>query len=213
MTTKKRTIERYRKRAILFHWAHTVAFVILIVTGIAMFLPGIGPTGGYSTGIVHRIAAVLFITSPVIYVICEPRGVSRFCREMFTWGKDDLKWLRAAPDYYFGGTESSMHPQDRMNTGQKIWQLVIFGTGIVFLITGAIMWFFKPVIIPVAYQWILFAHGIAFVMVLVMFLVHLYLSVFHPRMRESFLSMMDGKVSPSYAESHYRKWYEEIRDS
>ncbi|MCP4608610.1 MAG: hypothetical protein GY845_07840, partial [Planctomycetes bacterium] len=137
---QKRTIERYSKRTILFHWAHVIAFVILVITGATMFLPGIGPSGGYSTGIIHRIAAVAFITPAVIYAIYKPRNMLLFCREMFTWKTDDLKWFRAAPIYYFEGSEDSMPPQDRINTGQKMWQLVIFGTGIIFLITGTAMW-------------------------------------------------------------------------
>jgi formate dehydrogenase subunit gamma len=173
-----------------------------------MFLPWTGPSGGYSTGIIHRIAAVAFIASPLVYAYYEPGSIVRFCREIFIWTKDDLKWLRAAPAYYFGGPEESMPPQDRINTGQKFWQLGIFGTSFVFLITGTTMWFFKPIIGVTVYQWILFAHGITFIIVIVMFLVHVYMGVFHPRMGESLRSMLDGKVSPSYARSHYRKWYD-----
>ncbi len=91
---QKRTIERYSKRTILFHWVHVIAFVILVITGATMFLPGIGPSGGYSTGIIHRIAAVAFITPPVIYAIYKPRNMLLFCREMFTWKTNDLKWFR-----------------------------------------------------------------------------------------------------------------------
>ncbi len=209
---EKRTIERYSKRTILFHWVHVIAFVLLVISGAVMFLPGIGPSGGYFIGIIHRIAAVIFITCPVSYAIYKPDSMLRFCREIFIWNKDDLKWFRVAPAYYFGGDEDSMPPQDMINTGQKMWRMVIFGTGIVFLITGTVLWFFKPALAPAIYQWILFIHGIAFIIVFVMFLIHLYMGLFHPRMRESFPSMLDGKVSPSYAKSHYRKWYDRIID-
>jgi len=177
-----------------------------------MFLPGIGPSGGYFIGTVHRIAAVAFIAPPAIYAIYEPSSLLRFCRETFIWNKDDIKWFRAAPAYYFGGGKEGMPPQDKINTGQKMWQLVIFGTGIVFLITGAVMWFYKPSLALAIYQWILFTHGIAFIIVFVMFLVHLYMGLFHPMTRDSLRSMLDGKVSPSYAKSHYRKWYDRIMD-
>lgn len=109
-----------------------------------------------------------------------------------------------------GGTEEQMPPQGRLNTGQKIWQLVILGTGCVFLVTGATMWFFRSKIAIDVYLWLLFIHGIAFVVVSVMFLVHIYVAVLHPRMRGSLPSILDGKVSPSYAKRHYRKWYDKL---
>ena len=208
---ENRTVERYRKRTVLFHWAHAASFAILLLTGTVMFLPGTGPSGGDSIAIVHRIAAVIFIAMPALYAFYEPKAAAGFIRETIFWGKEDLKWLIAAPDHYFGGPEDKMPPQARLNTGQKVWQLVIIGTGFVFLVTGAIMWLFKSRIAIDAYQWVLFVHGTAFVIVFVMFLVHFYMGVFHPGMRESLPSMLDGKISPSYAKRHYRKWYDKVR--
>jgi len=43
-----------------------------------------------------------------------------------------------------------------------------------------------------------------------MLIVHAVLGALHPRMSESLRSMITGKVSRSYAKSHYGKWYEEI---
>ena len=43
--------------------------------------------------------------------------------------------------------------------------------------------------------------------VLFTFLAHFYLATLHPRFDESLSSMTDGKVSSSYAQKHYSKWY------
>ena len=207
---ENRTIERYRKRTVLLHWVHSASFVILIVTGGVLFLPGIGPIAGGAIGIIHRIAVVIFVAVPVLHALYEPRTALGFVKDALAWTKDDLKWFLAAPGYYFGGPEEKMPAQDRVNAGQKLWELVILATGAVFLATGSVLWFFRwSVPIPV-YQWTLFVHGIAFVIVLVMFLVHLYLAVLHPRFRESLRSMLDGRVSPSYARRHHRRWYDRI---
>jgi formate dehydrogenase subunit gamma len=182
----------------------------LIVTGGVLFLPGLGPVGGGAIGIIHRIAVVIFVVVPVLHALYEPKTALGFVKDALAWTKDDLKWFLAAPGYYFGGPEEKMPAQDRVNAGQKLWELVILATGAVFLATGSVLWFFRwSVPIPV-YQWTLFVHGIAFVIVLVMFLVHLYLAVLHPRFRESLRSMLDGRVSPSYAKRHYRRWYDRI---
>jgi len=205
-----RTIERYVKRTLLLHWVHSASFIILTVTGAIMFLPGIGPLGGRSIGIVHRIGVVIFVAVPVLHSFREPKTAIGFVKEALAWGKNDLKWLLAAPGYYFGGPEEKMPAQDRVNAGQRLWELVTIVTGAVFLATGTILWFFRWGVPIHVYQWTLFIHGIAFVIVLVMFLLHLYMGVLHPRFRESLRSMLDGRVSPSYAKRHYRRWYDKI---
>jgi hypothetical protein len=34
------------------------------------------------------------------------------------------------------------------------------------------------------------------------------LGVFHPRFKEAFRAILDGKISPSYARAHYPLWFE-----
>jgi len=207
---KKRTVKRYSKSGILFHWIFSSIVILLVITGIEMFIPGRSSGSGYATYIIHRIAAALFIAVPILYSLIAPRAAVGFLKETFNWGKEDLKWLATAPDYYFGGSGNNMPHQDRLNTGQKMWQLVLFTTTIVFLITGAIMWFFRSAIAVNIYQWLLFLHGAAFVVLLFMLLLHLYMSILHPHMRGSIYSMIDGKVSSSYVREHHRKWYDRI---
>jgi formate dehydrogenase subunit gamma len=204
----KRTVKRYRKLAIVLHWLHAAAFLILLFTGAVTFFRGEGFSSFYFAKILHRVAAILFMAVPVLNYLLDPRAVLDFIRETFTWNRDDLEWLKAAPDYYFGGAEERMPPQGRVNTGQKAWQVIILFTGLVFVATGITLWGFRYALALPVYQWLLFVHGTAFVAVVLMFIVHVYLGVFHPRSSESLHSMLDGKISPDYASKHYRKWYE-----
>jgi len=203
-----RTIQRYEIRTILFHWVHAGLFLVLLITGFIMFLPTGASSGGYAVGVLHKVAAVIFTVLSVRHAISHPRKALTFIKGTFIWGIDDLKWFFAAPGYYFGGSPEKIPPQGHINTGQKMWQLVILITGPVLLVSGTIIWFFRSSIELATYQWILFAHGIAFVVLVVMFLVHIYMGLLHPAMRESLPSMLDGKISEEYASSHYRKWYE-----
>ncbi|MFC1928573.1 formate dehydrogenase subunit gamma [Chloroflexota bacterium] len=212
--TELRIVERFKKRTIWFHWIHTASFLILIVTGAILFFPGIGgPAAGGMTRLIHRIAVVIFVASPVIYFLLNPRMTLHFIKETLTWGKEDLDWVQAAPLYYFGGAEERMPPQEHVNTGQKMWQFIVLGTGILFLISGLIMWFLKDVVSTGLFQWCIIVHDIAFLLAFLMLLVHIYLGIIHPRMTESLRSMWDGKISKKYASSHYGKWYEEISAS
>ena len=209
--TEARVVERFKKRTIWFHWIHTAAFLVLLVTGAILFLPGLGgPAAGGLTRSIHRIAVVFFVGVPIVYFIINPRMSLHFIKETFTWSKSDFQWISRAPDYYFGGAEDKMPPQGHVNTGQKMWQFVVLVTGILFLISGIFMWFLKDSLSPGIFQWSVIVHDVAFILALLMLLVHVYLGVIHPRMTESLRSMWDGKISRTYARNHYGKWYDEV---
>ncbi|MFC1926141.1 formate dehydrogenase subunit gamma [Chloroflexota bacterium] len=209
--TEARVVERFKKRTIYFHWVHTAAFLVLLITGAILFFPGLGGlTSGGATRLIHRIAVVVFVAAPLAYFAFNPKMSLHFIKETLTWSKDDIKWLGKAPDYYFGGAEDKMPPQGHVNTGQKMWQVVVLLTGALFLITGLFMWFFKDTLASGVFQWCLLIHDIAFILAITMLFVHVYLSFIHPRMTESLRSMLDGKISVKYAKHHYGKWYDEV---
>jgi formate dehydrogenase subunit gamma len=207
--TEPRLVERFRKRTIWLHWIHTASFLALIITGAILFIPGSGaPAAGGLTRLIHRIAVVIFAGVPLTYFIFNPKLSFHFIKESLTWGKDDIIWVTRAPDYYFGGAEDNMPPQGHINTGQKMWQLIVLGTGALFLATGFVMWFLKDTVAPGFFQWCVVGHDVAFILAFLMLLVHIYLGIIHPRMTESLRSMGDGKISVTYAKDHYGKWYD-----
>lgn len=206
---RPRTIRRFRKRAIWTHWLHTASFIVLLTTGFIMFFHLTAFAGDQTIKVLHRAAAVIFVMIPVLYSIIDPGTTLIFLKEAFLWGRDDLGWEKTAANYYFGG-KAHMPPQDRINAGQKIWQLIVVLTGLLFVFSGAILWFFRLKIDVGLYQGVLLVHAITFILVLVWFLWHAYLATLHPRFPESLPSMLNGKVSEPYAAEHYRKWYDRI---
>ncbi len=208
-------IERYRKPVRILHWVHAGAFTVLFLTGLVLFIPQLGFLAQDSwTRLIHRIAAAIFIIAPLIYVPLNWKSSWKGIKEAFNWGMDDLGWLMAAPSYYFLANEEAMPPQDHMNTGQKMWWLMVVVFGFVFVITGIVMWAFKTIAPPALLEWMVLIHDIAFIVTGVMFFVHIYLSVIHPLMRPlrtgAWSSMARGKVSAHYAKSHHGKWYDKI---
>ena len=204
-------VEKYRKPIRILHWIHSGAFVLLFLTGLILFIPGLGflAEDGY-TRIIHRVGAVIFIVIPIIYLIINPAAVGKGLKKAFTWGSEDMGWLKAAPAYYFLGKEGDMPPQGEMNTGQKLWWLMTIVFGIIFVITGLIMWFAKTTAAPGLLQWMTFIHDVAFIVTGAMFLLHIYLGVFHPMMTEAWSSITGGKISEEYAKKHHAKWYAEV---
>jgi cytochrome b subunit of formate dehydrogenase len=127
-------------------------------------VPGLGGVAaGGVTRIIHRICIIFFVGVPVLYGLFNPRATWHFIKETLTWGKEDLGWLTAAPGYYFLNREDKMPPQGHVNSGQKMWQFVVLLTGIVFVISGAIMLFFKGIVSPAVFQWSVIAHDIAYI--------------------------------------------------
>jgi formate dehydrogenase subunit gamma len=208
-------IERYRKPTRILHWVHGGAFVVLFITGLILFIPPLGFLAEDSwTRVLHRVAAAIFMIAPLIYIPMNWKATLKGIKEAFTWGKEDLGWVRAAPRYYFLCDEEAMPPQEHMNTGQKLWWLMVIVFGTAFLITGLIMWVFKTTAPAVLLQWCVIFHDIAFIAMGSMFFVHIYLSVIHPLMRPlrtgAWSSMARGKVAAEYARTHHTKWYERV---
>jgi len=204
-------VEKYRKPIRILHWIHSGAFVLLFLTGLILFIPGLGflAEDGY-TRIIHRVGATIFIVIPIIYLIINPAAVGRGLKKAFTWGSEDMGWLKAAPAYYFLGKEEDMPPQGEMNTGQKMWWFMTIVFGLIFVVTGLIMWFAKTTAAPGLLQWMTFIHDVAFIVTGAMFLLHIYLGVFHPMMNEAWSSITGGKISAEYAKKHHAKWYTEL---
>jgi len=204
-------VEKYRKPIRILHWIHSGAFVLLFLTGLIIFIPGLGFLAEDSwTRVIHRVGAAIFVIIPIIYLVINPKSVGQGLKKAFTWGNGDMGWLKAAPRYYFLGDEKEMPPQGEMNTGQKLWWFLTLVFGVIFVITGAVMWFAKLSAPAAVLQWMVFVHDVAFIVTGAMLLLHIYLGVFHPMMTEAWNSMTGGKISTEYAKKHHAKWYAEI---
>ena len=207
-------IERFTPTARWVHWVHTAAFIELALSGFLIYLPWFGPWMAGSVGawirVIHRAGVVVFVLPPIVYAVLHPARTWYFFKEAFTWERDDFGWMKAAPGYYFGSDARLMPPQGYINTGEKLFRLaMIFGVA-AFVVTGAIMWFFKGMVAPVVYQWSLLIHDVCFILALCFLFLHVQLAMLHPRMDEGLLAMIDGKVSGLYAKSHHGKWYDQI---
>jgi formate dehydrogenase subunit gamma len=198
----------------LVHWLHTGAFALLMLTGIMIYVPWFSRTmasgeGGYVIRLLHRVGAVAFMLVPVIYIFFTPREWAAAMKRIFTWGKEDLGWARAAPAYYFLGDEEAMPPQDKYNTGQKLFYLVVVLCMAAFIGTGLVMWFGKGAVPAWMFQWSVFVHDLCTVAYGAFFLVHFVLSVMHPLMKGAINGMLFGWMPEEYVKHHHAKYYQQ----
>ncbi len=204
-------VEKYSKPTRILHWVHLVSFCILFLTGLVLFIPALGIIAQDSwTRVLHRVVAVIFIIAPLVYIPMNWKSTKEGLKLAFSWGADDIGWLKAAPRYYFTGDEQAMPPQGAMNTGQKLWWFIVLVSGVLFTITGLVMWFAKTSASPAVLQWMVFVHDIAFIVAGTMLLLHIYLGLMHPLMTEAWKAIYKGTISVGYAKKHHAKWYEEI---
>jgi formate dehydrogenase subunit gamma len=204
------------------HWLHTAAFAVLMVTGVMIYVPWFGNSvatgaGGHAVRLIHRIGAIAFMLVPICYLLFDPKGLFAAMKRVFTWGKEDLGWLRAAPAYYFRGDEEAMPPQDKYNTGQKLFYLVVVVCMVGFIVTGLILWFGKGTVLASLvvprwmFQWSVFIHDLCTIAYGAFFLVHFVLSVMHPLMKGALNGMLFGWMPREYVKHHHAKYYEELQ--
>ena len=80
-------VERYRKPTRILHWVHLCAFVTLFLTGLVLFIPGLGVLAQDSwTRVIHRIASVVFVVAPLAYTSMNWKATMSGIKNAFTWG-------------------------------------------------------------------------------------------------------------------------------
>ena len=210
-------IQKYSIAARIFHWVHAAAFICLILTGIVLIFEPVTflAIGGWSR-LIHRIAAIIFILAPLIELLSNKKTALVSVKRAFQWGKEDLDWVMAMPGYYFLSDETALPPQEEMNTGQKLWFLCLLILGPVLVITGVLMWTLRTPVAQPVFQLAVTIHDFAFIVVFLMFLIHLYLDVIHPMTRirgGSYRAMTSGMITRDFARTHHQRWYERTRNN
>ncbi len=200
-------IKRYRKRTVWFHWLYTISFLTLMLTGGVVAQDTI-------LRVIHRIAAATFVAGPVLFFIVNPRTSIQFLKLSFSWSKYDLISIKSLARHYSSRSTKNVPPQGFVDSGQKAWQLAVIIAHVLFVTTGAGMWFrSSDSISSDQFGWLVIMHDFAFIISGLMLALHVYLKVMHPRTRESLGAMLSGRISSDYARKYHRKWYDEVTKS
>jgi formate dehydrogenase subunit gamma len=197
------------------HWTHVVSTIILIVTGLFVFVPvlgeGVGKDALYIIRVVHRIVAVIFIAVPVVMALYKPKSFARQIKLTFApWDEDDKTFLRRFIPYLFAPKKIHMPKQHETKSGQRVADTGLVLFALLISISGIILWagkYVNPAIIPYA----LVLHDISFVMLSIVGLSHAYLGlgVFQPYRGMPRVMFGDGLISESDARYHWGYWAEE----
>jgi formate dehydrogenase subunit gamma len=172
------------------HWVNAAAFLLLLVTGLALYIPALEVLVGRRPLLkdIHFWTGVCWIPAlAIVALLGDRRGLARTAR--------DVEVLRPS----------------RFNVGQKVNAVITAAFTVLFLVSGLLLWLgerdtrFRFASTVVLHDGLFFA---AFAL----FVGHLYLAVIHPATRHSLRGMTLGSVSEEWAQTHYPRWIES-RDS
>lgn len=209
-------IKRHNFWARFVHWAYAVFGIVLLITGLPLFVPGLGRALGFellqTSSNVHMIFGILFVVVPLIGYLAKPSNLKHIVQNLFRrWDKDDVDFMKFFPLYLFNPKKYNMPKQHYIKSGQRASDMVMYLLIVIFMLSGVLM-LLGVNLIPV---WLFaiakFAHQVAFVIFAILLVIHIFLGagIFQPYRRVSRGMFGDGLVSESDALYHWGHWAEE----
>lgn len=203
----KELLLRYRIGQRVVHALLASSFLLLLITGLALIVPFMQPLAqnGMSR-IVHRVAAVLFMAVPIVYLVVDWRGAMELVKESFTYDRDDLEWAKKSYRYFFGKAVN-MPPQGRLNAGQKVHHAGVIIFSALVVVSGLMLWFGKGYMGPWGLSMSALLHDVAMFVLTILLVGHLYFTYVYKAMS----SMTTGYVPVEDAKIEHPKWVEELQ--
>jgi formate dehydrogenase subunit gamma len=198
-------IVRYTAGTRINHWIVAISFVLLALSGLALFHPALFWLtnlfgGGPWTRILHPFIGCVMVAA--FYLL----GV-HFWRDNLMQQRDWI-WLRKINDVV-ANREEKLPDVGRYNAGQKLlfFTLVVCLVGL--LLSGIVIWrvYFSAFFpIEVIRAGALLHAFFAFVLISAI-IVHIYAGIW---VKGSVRAMTRGWVTPGWAWKHHRAWFREV---
>jgi formate dehydrogenase subunit gamma len=202
-TPPERRLARFGRTERAVHWVHASAFLVLLATGLCLYLPSLAELVGRRPLFksIHIYTAIAWAVALVLVVaLGDRRALRRTAREIDRFDADDRRWLR-----------TRRAPQGRLNAGQKLNAIVTAAFAILFSVTGFFLWYgerdtrFRLPAALLVHDWLMDVS-------LVLFAGHLFLAVIYPKTRHSLNGITRGWVDEEWALEHHRTWAEQARE-
>ena len=202
---KRDVIQRYDDAERINHWIVAITFILLALTGLALFHPAMFFLtslfgGGTWTRILHPfIGLVMFIAFLALAL--------RVWRANLL-DKNDEQWLRQWEDVV-NNREDRLPEVGRYNAGQKVLFWLMVGCLTVLLLSGIVIWrpYFAPVFDITVIRIAVVLHALAAFLLILGIIVHVYAAIW---VKGSVRAMMRGYVTPAWAKKHHPGWYKEV---
>jgi formate dehydrogenase subunit gamma len=190
MATRRSRLPRFSRTERAFHWVHAAAFLVLLGSGLCLYLPSLAELVGRRPLLkdVHIYTAVAWLVALVlIFVFGDQESLVDTAREV-----------------------NELTPS-RMNVGQKLNTIVTAAFAVLFTVTGFFLWYgerntrFRMPQALLVHDWLMYVSFFLFVG-------HLFLAVIYPKTRHSLNGMTRGWVDADWALVNHPEWASELRN-
>jgi formate dehydrogenase subunit gamma len=198
-------IERYRPSDCFNHWLIALTFILLALSGLALFHPSMFWLtalfgGGQWTRILHPWIGVVMFVAFLLFSL-------RFARDN-GMGREDWRWLGRIRDVVTN-REENLPEMGRYNAGQKVlfWVLVVLMLAL--LLSGIVIWYeyFAPYFTVGQRRVAAVVHAVAAFLIILGIIVHIYSAYW---LKGSIPAMTRGTVTRAWARKHHPAWYREV---
>jgi len=180
--------------------------LLMAISGLTLLLTGFGFLYQKELGWLNTIFGGIQLAKGIhnwggiVFIISLVFSLGTWLPECFKWSEEDSKWLGMLGGYL--SRDSEPPPQGKINAGQKLAGLAIFGGGVLLAVSGLIMWLSTPTA-----GWVLL-HTIAFLLYAVLVPLHIYMAT--AANPGTFRIMTRGDIPLSWAKKKHAKWVREI---
>ncbi|HUL58878.1 MAG TPA: cytochrome b/b6 domain-containing protein [Anaeromyxobacteraceae bacterium] len=196
-----RLVRRYGLAQRVLHWIGVGSFLLLLLSGLALFHPlGALAAGGYSR-VLHRLAAVPFAVLPLVYAVLLPAEARALIAESLTYGPRERAWLKRLPAYVMGRTHG-LPPQGRLNAGQKLHHAATFFMFATVSGSGAVLWLAKGHLGAAGLAAAAIVHDLSMLGLTVLMVGHVYFTFLYGALP----AMWTGWVTEEYARMEHADW-------
>jgi formate dehydrogenase subunit gamma len=198
-------IVRYTPNERTNHWITAISFILLALSGLAMFHPAMSWLyallgGGQWTRILHPFIGVVMFLSFLILAL-------RFWHHNYL-DRNDIQWMKQIDDV-LANREDKLPEIGKYNAGQKLLFFTMVICLLLLLASGIVIWrryfsFYFPIeIIRLSAV----VHAAAAFVLIVGIVVHIYAAIW---IKGSVGAMTRGTVTYGWARKHHPRWFKEI---
>ncbi|BAN25784.1 formate dehydrogenase subunit gamma [Caballeronia insecticola] len=199
-----RLILRYTPNERTNHWITAITFVLLALSGLAMFHPSMSWLyavfgGGQWTRILHPFVGCVMFLSFIILAL-------RFWHHNYL-DRNDVQWMKQIDDV-LANREDRLPEIGKYNAGQKLLFFVMVASLVLLLLSGIVIWrryfaFYFPItVIRIASV----VHAATAFVLIVSIIVHIYAALW---IKGSIGAMTRGTVTYGWARKHHPRWFRE----
>lgn len=207
MKRDPKDLVRYSASERVNHWVVGMCFILLALSGLALFHPAFWPLtqlfgGGTWARILHPYVGLVMVLAFLVMAL-------RFWRHNQMTAVDK-QWLSRVGEMV-NGEDQNMPEQGKYNGGQKLMFWLLLACTVILFVSGLLMWRAWFGYLPnLLVQLGSLLHAAVAALMIGLIIVHVYAAIW---VKGTFRAMWYGTVTRAWAKQHHRAWYREAAGS